>query len=139
MALQSLQLRFCLDEFRLSQNLWRSEDTRRRPTHGPLYGNEFALRGSMGKGPRHIVRVACLIQANMRQRVTRVPEVYEHEAAFCHAFSPTRSSFSLESGLPPHDPFELLSSAGLHDEAGVSFFSGPRRRDMTRHHFAPLQ
>src|SRR6516225_3105506 len=74
MALQSLQLRFCLDQFRLSQNLWRSKDTRRRPTHGPLYGNEFAFRGSMGKSPRHIVRVACLIKANMPQRVTRVPE-----------------------------------------------------------------
>jgi hypothetical protein len=36
------------------------------------------------------------IKANMPQRVTRVPEVYEHEAAFCHA-SPTRSSLSLEA------------------------------------------
>ena len=54
MALQSFQLRFCLDQFRFSQYLWRSKDTRRRPTHGPLYGNEFAFRGSMGKSPRHI-------------------------------------------------------------------------------------
>jgi len=84
MALQSLQLRFCLDQFRFSQHLWRSEDTRRRPTDGPLYRNEFALRGSMGKSPRHIVRVACLIKANMPQRVPRVPEVREHETALCH-------------------------------------------------------
>src|SRR5262249_23646937 len=80
----SLQLRFCLDQFRFSQDLWRSKDTRRRPSDGLLYGNEFALHGSMAKRPRHIVRVACLIKANMPQRVTRVPEVYEHEAAFCH-------------------------------------------------------
>src|SRR6516164_1088994 len=85
MALQSLQLRFCLDQFRFSQHLWRSEDTRRRPTGRLLYGNKFALRGSMGKSPRHIVRVARLIKANMTQRVTRVPEIYEHEAAFCHS------------------------------------------------------
>src|SRR6516225_4298990 len=70
MALQSFQLRFCLGQFRFNQHLWRSEDTRRRPTDGPLYRNEFALRGSMGKSPRHIVRVACLIKANMPQRVT---------------------------------------------------------------------
>src|SRR6516225_3950978 len=85
MALQSLQLRFCLDQFRFSQHLWRSEDTRRRPTGRLLYGNEFALRGGMGKSSRHVVRVACLIKANMPQRVPRVPEVDEHEAAFCHA------------------------------------------------------
>ena len=77
----------------------------RRPPGRSLYGNEFALRGSMGKSPRHIVRVACLIKANMPQRVTRVPEIYEHEAAFCHA-PPTRSNLSLESQLlPPHDPW----------------------------------
>src|SRR6516165_5063268 len=85
-ALQSLQLRFCLDQFGFSQHLWRSKDTRRRPSDGPFYGYEFALRGGMGESPRHIVRVACLIKANMPQRVTRVPEVYEHEAALCHAF-----------------------------------------------------
>src|SRR6516165_12076724 len=107
MALQSLQLSFCLDQFRFSQHLWRSEDTRRRPTGRLLYGNKFALRGSMGKSPRHIVRVARLIKANMTQRVTRVPEVYEHEAAFCHA-PPTRSNLSLESQLlPPRDPLGL--------------------------------
>src|SRR6516165_8775221 len=93
-ALQSLQLRFCLDQFGFSQHLWRSKDTRRRPSDGPFYGNEFPLRGSMGESPRHIVRAACLIKANMPQRVTRVPEVYEHEAAFRHV-PPTRSSFSL--------------------------------------------
>ena len=54
-TLQSLQFRICLDQFRFSQNLWRSENTRRRPTGRLLYGNEFALRGSMGKSPRHIV------------------------------------------------------------------------------------
>jgi len=79
----------------------------RRPPGRSLYGNEFALRGSMGKSPRHIVRVARLIKANMPQRVTRVPEIYEHEAAFCHA-PPTRSNLSLESQLlPPHDPLGL--------------------------------
>jgi hypothetical protein len=66
MALQSFQLRFCLDQFGFNQHLWQSEDTRRRPTDGPLYRNEFALRGSMGKSPRHIVRVARFIKANMR-------------------------------------------------------------------------
>ena len=92
--MQSLQFRFCLDQFRFSQHIWRGEDTRWRPTGGLLYGNEFALHGSMGKSPRHIARVACLLKANMPQRVTRVPEVYEHEAAFCHT-PPHRFSFSL--------------------------------------------
>src|SRR6516225_5349102 len=85
MALQSFQLHFCLNQFELSQHLWRPEDTWRGPTPRMLYGDEFALRGSMGKSPRHIVRVACLIKADMPKRVTRVPEVYEHEAAFCHS------------------------------------------------------
>jgi hypothetical protein len=70
--------------------------TRRRPTDGLLDGNEFALHGSMGKSPRHIVRVARLIKANMTQRVTRVPEVYEHEAALCHAF-PHKIEFEQEA------------------------------------------
>src|SRR5215831_7033951 len=77
---------------------------------------------------RHIVRVACLIKADIPKRFTRVPEVYEHEAAFCHA-SPHKIEFSLESRLSPlHDPLE-------DEEASVSFFNEPRRRDMTRHHF----
>ena len=74
MALQSLRLRYCLEQFQFGQH--RSEDTGRRPTDRLLYGNEFAFRGSVGKSPRHIVRVACLVKANMPQRVTRVPEVY---------------------------------------------------------------
>jgi hypothetical protein len=56
----------------------------------------------------------------MSQRVTRVSEVYEHEAALCHASPPTRSSFSLESRLSPvRDRFKLLASAILHDGAGI--------------------
>src|SRR6516162_8969120 len=44
MTLQSLQLRFCLRQFRFGHHLWRSQDARRFPIGGPLYGNEFALR-----------------------------------------------------------------------------------------------
>jgi hypothetical protein len=50
-----------------------------------LYGNEFALCGSMGQRSWYIVRVACLIKANVPHGVTRVPEIDEHEPAFCHA------------------------------------------------------
>ena len=121
MALQSFQLRFCLDQFRFSQYLWRSEDTRRRPIDRLLYGNEFALRGSMRKRPRHIVRVARLIKANMPQRVTRVPEVYEHEAAVM--LPPQDRVSAWKAGSHAHDPSELLPGTVLHDEAGVSFFN----------------
>src|SRR6516225_789586 len=133
MALQSLQLRFCLDQFRFSQHLWRSEDTRRRPTGRLLYGNKFALRGSMGKSPRHIVRVARLIKANMTQRVTRVPEVYEHEAAFCHA-SPQQDRLSACQFSTPYDPLRALSFT--MKQAGCSSTdhgSGKRRADMGPH------
>jgi hypothetical protein len=62
MALQSLQLRFCLCQFRFSEHLWRPKDARRLPIDGALYGNEFALRGSTGERSGHIVRAAELIK-----------------------------------------------------------------------------
>ena len=82
MALQSLQLRFCLS-VNTSGGLRILGCV--QPT-GRSTATSAALHGSMGKSLRHIVRVACFIKANVPQRVTRVPEVYEHEAALCHAF-----------------------------------------------------
>ena len=51
---------------------------------GLLQGNEVALRNSMGQRSGQVVRVACLIEANMPHRVSRIPEIDEHEPAFCH-------------------------------------------------------
>ena len=96
-----------------------------------LYGNEFALRGSMGKRPRHIVGVARLIKANMTQRVTRVPEVYEHEAAFCHA--PHKIEFQLGTGSRLMTFFELLPGT-IFAQASVSSADhggGKRRAGVT--------
>ena len=45
---------------------------------------QFALHGGMGQCSEHIVRVARLIKANVPHHVTRVPEIDEHEAAYCH-------------------------------------------------------
>src|SRR6516165_5197377 len=70
--------------------------------------NEFALRGSMGQSPRQIVRVARLIKANMPQRVTRVSEVYKHEAAFCHA-SPSGGFRALKVPAYSPKPSQLTS------------------------------
>ena len=47
MALQSLQLRFCLSQLRFGHHLRGAHDAGRFPTDGPLYGDEFTLRGSM--------------------------------------------------------------------------------------------
>jgi hypothetical protein len=65
MALQSLKLRLCCGQFRFSHHLWRP----------PLYGNEVALGRSMGQFSGHVVCVARLIEANVPDRVIRVPEV----------------------------------------------------------------
>jgi hypothetical protein len=54
----------------------------RPPIDGPLYGNQLTLRGSVGQHSGHIVRVACLIEANVAHHVIRVSEVDEDEAAF---------------------------------------------------------
>ena len=72
MALQSLQLRLCCGSFGFSQHLWRSQDAWRLPIDGPLYGNQLTLRGSMSQRSGHIVRVACLIKADMPHYVARV-------------------------------------------------------------------
>src|ERR1700730_15743952 len=84
MALQSLQLRLCCGQFRFSQHLWRSQDARRFPMDGLPYGNEVPLGGSMGQRSGHVVRVARLIEANVPDRVIRVPEVDKHESGGCH-------------------------------------------------------
>ena len=69
------------------------------------------------QSPGHIVGVARLIKANMTQRVTRVPEVYEHEAAFCHA--PHKIEFQLGTGSRLMTFFELLPGT-IFAQASVS-------------------
>ena len=54
------------------------------PSPGAAQRQRVALRSSMGQRSGHIVRVARLIKANVPHHVTRVPEVDEHEPAFCH-------------------------------------------------------